>query len=92
VESLLLAPDKVDGILECAPGDLALTSAAPLADAAIGATVGPYRLLEQVGGGGMAVVDIVTVKQELHRLPTGKGSDTVFAVPPLSQVRSAVTS
>jgi serine/threonine protein kinase/WD40 repeat protein len=56
VESLLLAHQKAGGILEAPPVDLDVTREIRPSSEGVGTTVGPYKLLEQIGGGGMGVV------------------------------------
>src|SRR5215207_8651188 len=55
VDALLLAHQKAGGILEAAPATLQATTP-PRSGERVGTTIGPYKLLEQIGGGGMGVV------------------------------------
>src|SRR5438105_3121478 len=54
LEALLLAHQKPGGILESPTGEIQATESSPAHR--IGSSVGPYKLLEQIGGGGMGVV------------------------------------
>src|SRR4051812_9346594 len=55
VEALLVAHQHAGGLLESPPPGLGLTEAEIVSER-IGSNVGPYKLLEQIGGGGMGVV------------------------------------
>src|SRR4051812_48315368 len=56
VDRLLAAHDRAGGILEVPPVGLEVTSEVQTSSEGVGASVGPYKLLEQIGGGGMGVV------------------------------------
>src|SRR5207248_5481518 len=56
VEALLLAHRRAGGILEAPPPGLDVTRELRPSSEGVGSTVGPYKLLEQIGGGGMGVV------------------------------------
>jgi hypothetical protein len=56
VEALLLAHERAAGILEAHPLGLDIPSEITPTSEAIGSTIGPYKLLQQIGEGGMAVV------------------------------------
>ena len=56
VDALLLAHQQARGILESPPVGLDVTSDIPPSGHSVGANIGPYKLLEQIGGGGMGVV------------------------------------
>ncbi|HEV2294743.1 MAG TPA: tetratricopeptide repeat protein [Tepidisphaeraceae bacterium] len=56
VEALLLAHDRPRGVLESPPAGSDVTSDMPPSSERLGSTIGPYKLLEQIGGGGMGVV------------------------------------
>src|SRR3954468_2781008 len=67
VEALLAAHRAGDGILEASPGGISLTSPPPPAAEALGAAVGPYKLLERIGGGGMGVVYMAEQLRPIRR-------------------------
>jgi WD40 repeat protein/serine/threonine protein kinase len=57
VDALLFAHARGAGVLETSPlGDMSSAAAAALAGVGVGLVIGPYKLLEQIGGGGMGVV------------------------------------
>src|SRR3954465_7725619 len=56
VESLLKAHERAKGILEAPPVGFDAPRATVLMSEAIGSVVGRYKLLEQIGGGGMGIV------------------------------------
>src|SRR5829696_202028 len=56
VEALLFAHARPPGILEASPVGLGLSREVLAAPERVGSTIGPYTLLEQIGGGGMGVV------------------------------------
>jgi len=60
VEALLVAHDQAAGVLESPPPPpplgMDVTTDVPPPAHAVGSTIGPYKLLEQIGGGGMGVV------------------------------------
>jgi serine/threonine-protein kinase len=63
VEALLLAHQRAGGILESAPADPDLTRPANASADGVGFMIGPYKLLEQIGAGGMG---IVYMAEQLH--------------------------
>jgi len=62
VDALLIA-HRAAGILEAPLAGVNVTKLAPASTAGVGSTVGPYKLLEQIGGGGMGVVYMA---EQLH--------------------------
>jgi WD40 repeat protein/serine/threonine protein kinase len=56
VEALLAAHRQAGGVLETPPLGPDGADPADHASEGVGSTVGPYKLLEQIGGGGMGVV------------------------------------
>src|SRR5215213_9977661 len=56
VEALLSAHARAAGILETSAVDLNAASQAAQSPHQVGSTIGPYKLLEQIGAGGMGVV------------------------------------
>jgi eukaryotic-like serine/threonine-protein kinase len=67
VEALLLAHDRPRGVLESPPVGSDVTSEMPSPSERIGSNVGPYRLLEQIGGGGMGVVYMAEQTRPVRR-------------------------
>ena len=55
VEALLQAYQKPCGVLAAAEGEAPTAALSPLAERP-GTVIGPYKLMEQVGEGGMGVV------------------------------------
>jgi serine/threonine protein kinase len=67
VEELLAAHFVAGGILEAPPAGIGLAPSAATASDAVGSTVGPYKLLERVGGGGMGVVYMAEQLRPIRR-------------------------
>ena len=67
IESLLAADDRAGEFLEVPPADCNVTlDASPLAEGP-GTIIGPYKLLEKIGEGGMAVVYMAKQETPLIR-------------------------
>ena len=56
IEQLLQSHFQPDPFLDGLPQDLTVTAAMELAEESVGCEIGPYRLLERIGEGGMGVV------------------------------------
>jgi serine/threonine protein kinase/tetratricopeptide (TPR) repeat protein len=67
VGALLLAHDRTAGILESPPRDPDAITDPASAVPAVGSTIGPYKLLEQIGGGGMGVVFMAEQARPVRR-------------------------
>jgi len=67
VEALLSAHDHAGGILETPPVALHFTTQDTPAAEVIGTMVGPYKLLQQIGEGGMAVVFLAEQSRPIQR-------------------------
>jgi serine/threonine protein kinase/tetratricopeptide (TPR) repeat protein len=92
VERLLAAHPKVAGVVPTlAPG---LAAAAPPADEHIGTIIGPYKLIEQIGEGGMGLVFMAEQKEPVRRKVALKvlrpGMDTRHVVARFEAERQAV--
>jgi WD40 repeat protein/serine/threonine protein kinase len=85
VEALLDAHERACGILESPLLSLGATIELVPSSEGVGATIGPYKLLEQIGGGGMGVVYMaeqvhpVSRKVALKIIKPGMDSGQVIA-------------
>src|SRR5207247_172616 len=66
VEALLKLAAQAGSFLESPPPDLGVTSDAPEA-ATAGTVIGPYKLLQQIGEGGMGVVWMAEQTEPVQR-------------------------
>src|SRR5262245_42955895 len=67
VEELLAGHAQVSGILESPTGVARDTIAASLSAEQVGSTIGRYKLLEQIGHGGMGVVYMAEQSHPIKR-------------------------
>ncbi|MGA2255798.1 MAG: serine/threonine-protein kinase, partial [Thermoguttaceae bacterium] len=67
VEALLRAYDRPDSFLELTPPALDATIASPPIAERTGATIGRYKLLEEIGDGGMGVVYMAKQREPVRR-------------------------
>jgi serine/threonine protein kinase len=67
VESLLGYEQKLDGFLEAPPLQTATLDAIVQEQSQVGQTLGPYRLLQPIGSGGMGEVWLAEQKQPVRR-------------------------
>ena len=66
VDALLEAYEQAGSFLECPPPGLEVTQSQPLAEGP-GMLIGPYKLMEQIGEGGMGVVYVAEQRQPVRR-------------------------
>ena len=66
VRTLLSAHDEAPRFLEPSPV-IAATAGMPMNDAAVGTQIGPYKLREQIGEGGMGVVYVAQQSKPVRR-------------------------
>lgn len=92
VEALLSADERCDDVLAMA--DQLATTTAPEAIEASGEVVGPYKLLEKIGEGGMGVVFMAEQKEPVRRRVALKiikpGMDTKLVVARFEAERQAL--
>src|SRR5688572_23310919 len=67
VEEMLAAYPKVEGFLEPPPQDPSETVDVAPATEGPGTTIGPYKLLQQIGEGGMGTVYMAEQTRPVHR-------------------------
>ncbi len=91
VESLLEAHQRLDGFM--AMSDQAVVVAQPLLEC-LGSYIGPYKLIEQIGDGGMGVVYMAAQKEPVRRMVALKiikaGMDTQQVVARFEAERQAL--
>jgi serine/threonine protein kinase len=66
VESLLEANARADGFLECPAANLVATVEDPVTERP-GTVIGPYKLMEQIGEGGMGLVFVAEQQHPVRR-------------------------
>jgi serine/threonine-protein kinase len=66
VQNLLSAHQQAGSFLQPAADGLMLTTAEPVTDRP-GMAIGPYKLMEQIGEGGMGLVFVAEQQQPVHR-------------------------
>jgi serine/threonine protein kinase/WD40 repeat protein len=85
VERLLAAHPHAAGFLNAAAPELGATVDGPPAEEQPGAVIGPYKLMEQIGEGGMGLVFVAEQQQPVRRkvalkiIKPGMGSRDVIA-------------
>src|SRR5262245_11429896 len=67
VERLLQAQPKVGSVLQGVAGPEEATVAHAQVQGTAGAVIGPYKLVEQIGEGGMGTVWMAEQKEPIHR-------------------------
>jgi WD40 repeat protein/serine/threonine protein kinase len=95
VEALLAANDRATGILDVTPPGLPGASEGGVHTAArVGSSVGPYKLLELIGEGGMGAVYMAEQKRPVRRMVALKlikpGMDTKQAIARFGAERQAL--
>jgi len=95
VEALLIAHRSPKGILESPPAPPDLTSLMSASNHGVGSSVGPYKLLEQIGGGGMGVVYMAEQSRPVRRMVALKiikpGMDSRQVIARFEAERQALT-
>ena len=66
VEALILAHERPESLLDRPAGNLAPTQSPPITEKP-GTLIGPYKLLQQIGEGGMGVVYMAEQKEPVKR-------------------------
>jgi len=67
IEALLAAHDRDNGVLDAPPSDLTLSAPGQALTEGPGTVIGPYKLLQQIGEGGMGVVYLAEQIEPVRR-------------------------
>jgi eukaryotic-like serine/threonine-protein kinase len=67
LERLVQAHLQPDPFLESPPADLAAAAASGIVEESVGTEIGPYKLMEQIGEGGMGVIYVAEQREPVRR-------------------------